>query len=503
MGDPACEPAQGLDLLHLPDLLRQQRLMGHVVLDDHVVEDPARFVIHGRDRRLELEPFTVLSLPGTPALPDPAVCERAVDIPGALAVLPDEVQGLAHQLVRPEPGDPLHRGIHVLDRPPAVGDDDHVSGVLHRLDQPLALFLQSLVGGSVHQGEDKALDLPCRALDRLQVPVPVHVLLPVQRAGKRFLARTVRFPVLDRPAEDAPGGGVRVQVEVVLSLEKFLRPAADHTEGPVHPDEVELLVEIDGEDMGVGKHSFQELVGLLQIFLGLLLGAHVGDHAQKGGDILDPERGEGHEGMDILPSRTPEHDLGPPGAAQVPGDEALQLSSAGRAHVIAQRRADQPFQRHAQHAGELPVAVEDYAFLAHRHRSFAHLFNDDAVRTVGLFEGKDLRALRARHHDCIDLALPDGVQIFLGLMEAHFQIVDLREQIVSGFLTHDLRSALHDAPVHELCACLQLLGLISMPLRTCSMSERSPINFLKGRGSLFTRVGVTTMSAFCASSGCW
>ncbi|OPZ23710.1 MAG: hypothetical protein BWZ01_03089 [Deltaproteobacteria bacterium ADurb.BinA179] len=41
MGDPAGQPSQGLYLLHLPDLLLQQRLMGHVVLDDHVIEDPA------------------------------------------------------------------------------------------------------------------------------------------------------------------------------------------------------------------------------------------------------------------------------------------------------------------------------------------------------------------------------------------------------------------------------------------------------------------------------
>jgi hypothetical protein len=126
VSDSSGQPSDGLDLLGLSELLRQEEALGDVLLDGDVVRCLAGGVDDGRDPCLLAKQLAVLATIEQVAVPHLAGGDGApqlrVDLGRRLARLQD-ARVAARDLLRGVTRDPGERRVDVLDVALGVGDD--------------------------------------------------------------------------------------------------------------------------------------------------------------------------------------------------------------------------------------------------------------------------------------------------------------------------------------------------------------------------------------------
>jgi hypothetical protein len=196
--------------------------------------------------------------------------------------------------------------------------------------------------------------------------------------------------------------------------------------------------------------------------------AHVGDdEAVRGhGQIVGQRIGRDERGNERVAA--PEDDFLAHLAPERLGEKRLE---SGRidAEALGDGMADDVFRLEPQHLAQPSVGVEHGAVGRDGRRTLSHRLDEDPVRAIRLLERVNTVRVRLAEHEGVDLARSNGPDDLVGFGKLATEIGDV------GFGAHVRGS---------------LTGRRSSPTSVRSESDRSPMIFFMGEGSLRTKVGI-------------
>ena len=99
------------------------------------------------------------------------------------------------------------------------------------------------------------------------------------------------------------------------------------------------------------------------------------------------------------------------------GKQAAERRPVTAADEARDRFADQGFAPRRDQGRKALVAVQHGAVVGQRDRALLHLFDEHAIRAIGVFQRVDLLAARTAHHHGVDFTVADRLEGFLRLAQ--------------------------------------------------------------------------------------